>query len=840
MDDELIGEFLVECYEGLDRIEHGLVVLEEAPDDTPTLTEVFRILHTIKGTCGFLDFGQLETVAHRGENLLSLLRDSVIEIDQAIIDALLATNDAIRDILETIEATGSEGSHDNDALIAQLESLSARSHLPVTPAADGDTSLDAEVDVETAPAVVEDPAAADESTITVESVESVERVESVESVASVEIVETDGPVDAEEEAVEAVAAAVAADNEDATVDSSIVEVPVTDKRIGDVLVEDGKAHRDDVEVAAAEQALGDERKLGKILVDDGRAEKADVDNAAARQRGAADSSVRVDVSVLDSLMNLVGELVLSRNQIVQLAGSNPENEFAKPSQRLNLLTSELQESVMKTRMQPIGSIWNKLPRVVRDLSNQVGKDIRLEMEGKETELDRTLLEAIKDPLTHMIRNTVDHGIESPEVRVANGKDSEGTLRLSASHEGGQVNIEISDDGGGIDAEAIKNSAASKGLITAEQAAGLSDAAAVQLIFRPGFSTAQQVSNISGRGVGMDVVKTNIERIGGSVDVKTQVGVGTTFEIKIPLTLAIIPAIVVRCDGNRYAIPQPSIQELVRLDEGQRIEDVHGTPVYRLRNRLLPIVDLRTQLGAERLCGTSGNIVVLEVLGRPFGLVVDAIDDTEEIVIKPLGRTVRDNQLFSGATVMGDGSVALILDVSGVASASGVLNTTAATEAAALDDEHRRNSQSGFDDRTVLVVGLEGGERAAILLDQVDRLEEFTQDAIETSKHRDVVQYLDEIMPILDLGPLTGRGSNAVGASERVSVVVCSTGHESVGIAVGEVLDIVSQPEIRRDSDGVIETAVVNGDVIDIIDIVDLADGGVGEFRTPTLVGGGVQ
>ncbi|MEM1332250.1 MAG: chemotaxis protein CheW [Actinomycetota bacterium] len=833
MDDEIIGEFLVECFEGLDRIEQGLVVLEEAPDDTPTLTEVFRILHTIKGTCGFLDFGQLEKVAHRGENLLSLLRDSVIEIDQHIIDALLATNDAIRAILETIEATGTEGDHDNEALLATLEALSEQGTLVTEgqPAAATDASGTASAPEHAA--AVDAPAEIDVESET--GAASRDGIADADADADTDAVNDDLDVESsltpDAASVVAAEAAVAEGSDDAA-DS----IDANSARLGDMLVDDGVAQRDDVELAAAEQSLGDERKIGKILVDEGRAEKPEVEATAARQRGAADSSVRVDVSVLDSLMNLVGELVLSRNQIVQLANGGDHSDFAKPAQRLNLLTSELQESVMKTRMQPIGGIWNKLPRVVRDLSNQFGKQIRLEMEGKETELDRTLLEAIKDPLTHMIRNTVDHGIESPETRAAAGKNPEGVLRLVASHEGGQVKIEIIDDGGGIDADAIRSAAVAKGVVTAEQAAAMSDQAAVGLIFRPGFSTAKQVSNVSGRGVGMDVVRTHNERIGGTVEVKTLVGKGTHFEIIIPLTLAIIPAIVVRCDDQRYAIPQPSIQELVRLDDNQRIEEVHGTPVYRLRQRLLPIVDLRSQLGAEPLDeGISGNIVVLDVAGRPFGLVVDAIDDTEEIVIKPLGRNVRDTVLFSGATVMGDGSVALILDVGGVASASGIMNSAAAD--AALEEELHHADTGAFDDRTVLVVGLQGGERVAVLLDQIDRLEEFRHEQIERSNHREVVQYRGEIMTLIDLGPRSGRGGPSIGASERLSVVVCSVEGSSVGIAVNDVIDIVSQPELRRDSNGVIETAVINGEVVDVMDVVDLAMGGVGEFRSPMLVGG---
>ena len=775
--DEIIGDFLVESYEGLDSLEQNFVVLEETPDDTPTLTEAFRTLHTIKGTCGFLGFSQLETVAHRGENLLSLLRDSVLEMDEEITDALLATNDAIRQILEVIEQNGEEGEHDYTELVARLETLAARAEHTDDVVAD-------------TPAPAADPEPAPDPEPAVEP----EQASDPEPVAEIE-------------------PEPAADPEPAT-------APEVSPRIGDILVGDGSADRTDVEVAATQQQeFGDERPLGNILVDEGRAERGDVEKAAAKQRGgAADSTIRVDVAVLDTLMNLVGELVLSRNQIIQLAGTDDHQEFVAPAQRLNLITSELQEGVMKTRMQPIGNVWNKLPRVVRDLAQQFGKQIRLEMDGKDTELDRTILEAIKDPLTHMVRNTVDHGIESPEDRVGAGKDAEGVLRLSASHEGGQVNIEISDDGAGIDADVMRRKCVEKGLVSQEEADRMSDSEAVQLIFRPGFSTAQQVSNVSGRGVGMDVVRTNIERIGGSVDIKTAVGRGTTFKIKIPLTLAIIPAIVVNCDGNRYAIPQLSLQELVRLDEAQRIEDVHGAPVYRLRDKLLPIVDLREQLQAEPVDRSDGtNIVVLQADGHPFGLVVDAIEDTEEIVVKPLGKGIKDISLFSGATIMGDGTVALILDGTGLASASHILKPGSQGADIGDGDKAVSEMQDMLDDRTILMVAFGDEQRAALPLDQVDRLEEFPRDRIESSDHRDVVQYRGEIMPIIDLGPKTGRGGSAMADTVRVSVVVCSINGVSVGLAVNSILDIVSQPEVHRNPEGQIETAIVSGQVVDVID-----------------------
>ena len=795
MDDDIIEEFLVEAYEGLDQLEQNFVTLESSPGDEQTLKEAFRTLHTIKGTCGFLGFEQLEIVAHRGENLMSQLRDGVLEMTQGITDALLATADAIRAILENIESTGGEGKHDNSALIVRLEQLAAGED----PNADG-------------PAVREPVADID---VPEESTEIMDELDAPDSAS-------DDATDAPDEAIDEVVVAEASDTEaDAASADASDEHDDEHARIGDILVGAGVVDRTDVEFAATRQEeFGDQRKLGKILVADGRTSQADVDNAAAKQRHPEGTgSIRVDIGVLDELMNLVGELVLSRNQIMQLAGLEHLKEFTAPAQRLNLITSELQEGFMQTRMQPIGNVWNKLPRVVRDLSSQLGKQIRLEMHGEDTELDRTILEAIKDPLTHMVRNTADHGIESPTDRKDAGKDPEGVLSLSAWHEAGQVHIEIADDGKGIDADFMRIKCVEKGLITPDEADRMTDAQAVQLIFRPGFSTAQAVSNVSGRGVGMDVVRTNIERIGGSVDVKTESGVGTTFRITIPLTLAIIQSIVVRCDGVRYAVPQLSLQELVRLDVGEKIEEVRGVPVYRLRDRLLPIVDLRDQLGAEPVeRGVGTSIVVLRADGHAFGLVVDAIEDTEEIVVKPLGRTVKDIDRFSGATIMGDGSVSLILDVMGIANSSQVLKPGSPT----LDEADLVEAgTAGVDDRTILTVGLGGDSEVALSLAQIDRLEEFAAERVETSANNSVVQYRGEIMPLLDLGPQTGRGMSAFTDRERVNVVVCKVDGVSVGIAVDRVLDIVSDPEIRWNAEGSTETAIVKGHVVDVLDLFGL-------------------
>ncbi|HEX8913084.1 MAG TPA: chemotaxis protein CheA, partial [Humisphaera sp.] len=569
---------------------------------------------------------------------------------------------------------------------------------------------------------------------------------------------------------------------------------------------------------------------------------------AASGAGVSDSTIRVDVSLLDKLMNLVGELVLARNQVLQFAaGGNAAANAAgltATSQRLNLVTTELQEGVMKTRMQPIGNVWGKFPRIVRDLAVTCGKRIRVEMEGKETELDKTIIEAIKDPLTHIVRNSADHGIEPPDVRAANGKPAEGLLSLRAFHEGGQVNIEISDDGGGINVEKVKAKALKQGLITAEQAARMGEREAVNLIFLPGFSTAEKITNVSGRGVGMDVVRTNIERIGGTVDVQTVLGRGTTLRIKIPLTLAIIPALIITSGGDRYAIPQVSLQELLRLDGDDArkgIEHVHGAPVYRLRGRLLPLVYLDEALGLAAPAARAGRaaadramtIVVLSADERRFGLVVDEVNDTEEIVVKPLSKQLKGVVAYAGATIMGDGRVALILDALGIAQSAHV----AAEQRGGPDgpaDEAAGEAADGTGAggrQTLLLLNIGAGRRVALPLSAVARLEEFDRDKIERVGDLDVVQYRGEVMPLLHLSRALGGADPADAATAtatgRVQAVVYTSDGRRVGLVVREILDIVEEAVVVQptgSAHGVLGTAPIQGRVTELLDLPALVRG----------------
>ena len=741
--EEVLGEFLVESYENLDRLDQDLVALEDDPANQQLLSGIFRTLHTIKGTCGFLGFSKLEGVAHAAENLLSKLRDGEIALNAPITSALLATVDAVREMLGCIESTQAEGDGDYSALTASLH------HLLETGGQAPEAAAPA------APEPVAEAPAAKKST-------------AKKPAAKAPAAEVEPPVEA-------------------------------------------------VAPASAEPAAEPAKPAAPTGGD---------------HHGAADSSIRVEVSLLDKLMNLVGELVLARNQIVQVTGTYGEGDLVAASQRINLITTELQEGVMKTRMQPIGNVLSKFPRVVRDIATSLGKQVRIELVGKDTELDKTINEAIKDPLTHLVRNSVDHGLEMPEVRVANGKNPEGKVVLRAYHEGGQVNIEIEDDGAGINSDIIKNKAVEKGLITAEQAARLGEREALQLIFLPGFSTAAAVSNISGRGVGMDVVKTNIEAIGGTVDVATVVGQGTTFKIKIPLTLAIIPALIVGTGGESYAIPQVSLVELIRFEGEQSrnaIEMAYGAPVLRLRGNLLPLCNLSHEFTGQKVAPWQGpgaqdkvvNVVVLQADGHQFGMVVDEIRETQEIVVKPLDPQLKSVAGFAGATIMGDGRVALIIDVMGIAKKAQVVSESLERE---LAEETEGASEQSFDLTEKLLLAQVGDRRVAVPLSLVARLEEFRRTDIENANGRTVVQYRGEIMPLVDLAYSLGAGPGDVVDDDMLHVVVYTSNGRSMGLLVDSILDIVNEKVVSGEPElgtGVRGSAVIQGEVTDIVDVVEL-------------------
>ncbi|HMK98339.1 MAG TPA: chemotaxis protein CheA, partial [Acidimicrobiales bacterium] len=635
--DEVVREFLVESSENLDQLDRDLVSLERDPSSRELLASVFRAVHTIKGTTGFLGFNRLEEVAHRAESLLSKLRDGALKLDSARTTVLLEVIDTIRALLAHIEANGNdEDGRDHGDLLARLTALLGPEAPRPAPALTG-PALAAPTSV-SAPAVstttaTPPPGPAPLAPSTAAPAAATARAERASPAAAV---------------VRPVASALPGALDGLGVSSKSPprargRKPATTPGDGPSLgtPEEPSTGREQgpATVPGPARLAGPDAWTDEVLAP---AAETPEDSAPAVPGSqlllAAERSVRVDVDLLDTLMRQVGELVLARNQLISHAGELADG--GRTLQRLSLIVSELQEDVMKTRMQPVEQLWSKLPRVVRDLASQFSKEVALSLEGGETELDRSMLEAVKDPFTHLVRNAIDHGIEAPDVRQSAGKARAGSLRLSAFHQGGQVVLEMTDDGAGIDPQRIGAKALQLGLVTAERLAKMSTREVTDLVFQPGFSTAKEVSNVSGRGVGMDVVRTNIERIGGTVDLSSVPGAGTTVRIKIPLTLAIIPALLVACRGSSYAVPQAAVRELVRLEGSalaHQVEQVDGALVYRLRGRLLPLLCLDEVLGHEPVpfCSRESlDIVVVLADGVPFGLAVDAVEGTQEIVVKP--------------------------------------------------------------------------------------------------------------------------------------------------------------------------------------------------------------
>ena len=695
--DDLLREFLTESSENLAMLDQELVKLERNPNDPKMLGNIFRLVHTVKGTCGFLGLPRLERAAHAAENVLGKLRDGELVVTPHAVTLILESLDCIKSLLAALEANGVEPEGSDDDLTRRLNAL-----------AEGTTPPTAIAEIAT-------PAAADADPI-----------------------------------------------------------------------------------AAPEVAPGS---------------AAPLEVAEQKESAVAAQSIRVSVDVLENLMTMVSELVLTRNQLLQTLRSHKDSEFATPLQRLNHVTSELQEGVMKTRMQPIGSAWAKLPRVVRDLGHELGKRIELVMRGADTELDRQVLELIKDPLMHMVRNSADHGLEMPAERKAAGKPETGRITLNAFHEGGHIIVEIKDDGRGLPLAKIRQKAVANGWASEAELAAMSDQQIAQLIFKAGLSTATTVTNVSGRGVGMDVVKTNIEKIGGTIELKSIPGKGSNFVIKIPLTLAIVSALIVECADERFAIPQISVLELVRAAAGSEtvIEHLRGSAFLRLRNRLLPLVNLKStlRLGDDTITAQEAFIVITQVGASIFGIIVDRVFDTEEIVVKPVAPILRDIPIFSGNTILGDGSVIMILDPTGIAIHAG---------------ERENDSPAGVqeaqlarkDDRISLLTFRAGDQtQKAVPLALIARLEELDARSIELSNGRPVVQYRGRLMPLIPID-----GVHQQPARERQPILVFADGQRSMGLMVDEIIDIVEERlkiELRTERAGLMGSAIISGKATEIID-----------------------
>jgi two-component system chemotaxis sensor kinase CheA len=750
--DDLLREFVTETNESLDVVDVELVRFEQDPNNAKILDNIFRLVHTIKGTCGFLNLPRLEALAHAAETLMGKFRDGQSVTSEAV-TLVLASIDRIKMILGSLDREQREPEGTDADLIGELHDMVAK--LATKPAVVPE-AVQPEVTVGTlAPQVLERPLFPGE--VSLDELERVFRETPVDP----------RPAPKQAPKPEAI-----------------------------------KAELAKLEAAAkAESAKPASPKLA-----------AETHDEAAKNG----QSIRVTVDTLEHLMTMVSELVLTRNQLLEIVRRHEDSEFKTPLQRLSNVTAELQEGVMKTRMQPIGNAWQKFPRIVRDLSNELGKQIDLEMVGAETELDRQVLDLIKDPLTHMVRNSADHGLESSEQRRAAGKPPNGRIRLSAYHEGGHIIIQVADDGRGLDTERIKAKAVAHGLVSEADIDKLSEQQIHKFIFAAGFSTATTVTNVSGRGVGMDVVRNNIDQIGGTIDVKSVAGVGLSFTIKIPLTLAIVAALIVEAGGDRFAIPQLSVVELVRARSGSehRIERIKNTTVLRLREKLLPLARLSEMLGGKAAGDVeSGFIVVTQVGGQIFGIVVDKVFHTEEIVVKPMSSKLRHIAMFSGNTILGDGSVIMIIDPNGAAQSIGssITSQVAAQEAA------RAAPTPGTEQPTSLLMFRAGSaELKAVPLSLITRLEEIDARKIEMSNGRHMVQYRGHLMPLITMN----EAVNVKGEGAQ-SLLVVSDGTRSMALVVDEIVDIVEDRldiQVASDNAGVIGSAIIKGQATEIIDI----------------------
>ncbi|MCA9175670.1 MAG: hybrid sensor histidine kinase/response regulator [Planctomycetales bacterium] len=808
---ELLEEFLAESREHLAIVEDHLLKLEGCGDDVDVelVNTVFRAIHTVKGDAGFLGLRNISHLAHCLENLLGKMRSLVLLPTAETIDIMLRATDALLALINDVDHSEET---DVTGCILTLDEVNANageapdefetSSGPIAAGEAADTALR------------DEPGTGDETAVAVVREDATEEAPQ------------------ESEALE--------DAPESSADARSDEVQA--KEVGAAPVE--------IESSTAAESSTDAQRVARDNSDaKERASTIARDTTAGRKQERTSTeyvpSLRVPTAVLDQLMNTVGELVLGRNQLVRSVEVQDLASIQSVTLRIDQIASELQEAVTQTRMHPLGNIFGRFPRVVRDLSSKLGKQCSVVVDGEDVEVDKTIVEAIGEPLTHLVRNAVDHGIEDPHERLAVGKPAAGVLRIKSYHAAGKVHIDIEDDGAGIDTNQLRRRAVSKGLLTPDVAGQMSDHEALQLIFRPGFSTAAKISDVSGRGVGMDVVRTKIEKMGGAVEVDSKLGVGTAIQITLPLTLAIIPSMLVSCRGRTYAIPQMNIVELVRVRAAeieQRINCIKGSQVLRLRGRLLPLIPLEQVLGVADSCEPSPTrslqIVIVGSGQLQYGLMVDRIDDAEEIVVKMLGRHLKKCNCLSGATILGDGQVAPILDVAGIA-AHCDLRTTHGPALEHCRKVNERGSAPATCDvphvgRVPLMVFAYSRERFAIPMGLVSRIERVRADDLESCDGCMALHRGGSAVPLLNLADLIDAPPalemSAFDARPRsfrnVYVVVFRLQDKELGLVVPHLIDVGDVPldvdpvTFRRP--GVAGSLMIEGAPARLLDLPQLA------------------
>jgi two-component system, chemotaxis family, sensor kinase CheA len=863
LDDDIVLEYLAECREHLTNIENDLLAMEQAGAaiDEQLVNRVFRAAHSIKGGAGFFDLLKIKELAHRTENVLDLVRSGQMIPNSEIVSILLLAFDKLRSLI-------ADYAQSNEADITEFtEALSRLAEEHLAPDQKNSTQETLAIAI---------PNGSRSITTTVFEIQQARR--GGKSVYAIEYdlihdIERRGktPLDVLNHLMKCgdilntqfdLDSAGTLEHEpsntllldvlyvtalDGYSLSQVLEVPA--ERIHQI-ANNGVASALDAPPVQAAPAAAPVAEIATdatpyVLSPDvlspapvaARVEAAlkPAAPASAGQPAQVESTVRLNVTLLDSLMTLAGELVLGRNQLNEAVRKGDKEGISAGAYRVSLVTSELQGAVSLTRMQPVSSLFAKFPRLVRDLAGQLGKEVQLKLEGGEVELDKTIIEGLSDPLTHMVRNSVDHGIEPPAARIAAKKPALGTVLLAARHQAGQVVIEISDDGKGLAAEKIGASAVAKGMISAEQLQRMSASDKLELIFMPGVSTAEKLSNVSGRGVGMDVVKTNLDRLGGKVEIDSAPGKGSAFRIKLPLTLAIIPSLLVSESGERFAIAQVSVGELVRIPADQiedRTDRAGDAELVLLRNRLVPLVYLSEALGSPRAERGSKalNIVVVDTGTLEYGLVVSELHDTVEIVVKPMGRHLQGLVEYAGATILGDGQVAVILDVAGLAARAGLSRASART----LDSAQAVVEDAAGEVRSLLLFQNAPGEDCAVPIELVTRVERVRNAQIENLGGRRTMQYGGVSLPLVTLRDFAAV--DELSADQQWVVVVFDCAGQTLGLLAAEPLDMletrVVMDTVTLRQPGVAGSALLNGRTTLMLDIFELANRFRGGRREP--------
>jgi len=848
LDDELLQEYLAECREHLATIETDLLAIEQGGEkiDEQLVNRVFRAAHSIKGGAGFFDLTNIRELAHKTENALDLIRSGQMVPTPEAVSILLLAFDKLRDLLANHRESNRVNISD---FTASLVTLSAAT-LP----AESKNSLTEQVQLRVPEADKRIQVSAFDLSqarkggkciylIEYDLIHDIERRKQTpwdvfrRLIKCGTILETAFDLDSAGTLDDPASNRLMLEVLYATVMEpdmlgGLVDVPPDRVRLietnGDIRPLAAKSPAPPKAAAkpvAPPQTRRPEAPAAPPAIVDAGVKATS--SAPAASAAPAETTIRLNVALLDSLMTLAGELVLSRNQLNESLSRDDRRGIRSGAQRVSLVTSELQEVVTLTRMQPVGNLFAKFPRLVRDLARDLGKDVQLKIEGGEVEIDKTILEGLSDPLTHMVRNAVDHGIEPAAERTAAGKPSGGTVTLKAAHQAGQVIIEIADDGKGLAAEKIAASTLAKGLITREQLNAMPEREKMALIFLPGVSTAEKVSDVSGRGVGMDVVKTNLDRLGGKIEIDSAAGRGSRFRIKLPLTLAIIPSLLVSDGGQRFAIPQVNVGELIRIPAAhiaERTDRVGEAMVLNVRDRLVPLLYLADALGAPRPENAGGalNVVLVDTGAFEYGLAVEELHDTVEIVVKPLGRHMKGLHDYAGATILGDGRVAVILDVAGLAARMGLTATTA--ESLSRQEAPEGTSASG-ETHALLLFHNAPGENCAVPIEQVSRIERVRPAQVQNLGGRRTMQYCGASLPLVTL-----RDTAAVGElneTQQWVVIVFERLGRPLGLLAAEPLDMVEATlnvdSITLRQRGIAGSAVLKDRTLLLLDIFELAD-----------------